>query len=203
MTQHWTLILASQSPARRMMLENAGLTVKTEPAAIDEEAISDSLAAGGASPRDIAAALAETKTARIAARHDDPKTLVIGADQVLSLDGKVFHKPPTHDAALAQLQALQGRTHRLHSAACLGRSGSVVWRHVDEADLTMRPLSDAFIGAYLDEVGVTATQSVGAYQIEGQGVQLFSRIAGSHFTILGLPLLPLLEALRIQGALGT
>lgn len=203
MTGSFRVILASQSAIRRALLEQAGLSIEAKPAAIDEEAITEALLVQGAKPREIADALAEAKTRRLASTHDGHDCLVIGADQVLSLDGEVFHKPVSLEAARQQLTRMSGKTHKLHSAACLARGGSVVWRHVDEAVMTMRPLSASFIDHYLARIDKGALTSVGAYQIEALGVQLFAQISGSHFTILGIPLLPLLDALRVQGALET
>lgn len=203
MTGSLRIILASQSAARRALLEQAGLSIDVHPAAIDEEAIAESLLAEGAKPRDIADALAEAKTRRLASKFNSHDCLVIGADQVLALDKEIFHKPESLEAARQQLMKLSGQTHTLSSAVCLARGGSVVWRYVEEAVMTMRPLSRNFIEQYLNRVGTAALTSVGAYQIEGLGAQLFSKVSGSHFSILGLPLLPLLDALRVQGALET
>jgi septum formation protein len=193
------LVLASASRARRRMLEAAGVAIEVRPAAIDEESIVASLLAEGVRPRDIADALAELKTLR--ASRGLSGRLVLGSDLVLECQGRAFMKPSSRAEAAAQLRTLRGQTHDLWSAACLARNEAVIWRHVGRATLHMRDFSDAFLEAYLDEVGDDVTSSVGCYQIEGCGAQLFTRIDGDHFTIQGLPLLPLLEVLRTQGAL--
>jgi septum formation protein len=181
------------------MLEAAGVTVEVRPVAVDEESIVASLAGDGVKPRDIADALAELKTLRGASGLSN--RLVLGADQVLECEGRPFSKPPSRAAAAAQLRALRGKTHNLWSAACLARNDAIIWRHIGRATLSMRDFSDAFLETYLDEIGDAATSSVGAYHIEALGAQLFARVDGDHFTIQGLPLLPLLEALRTQGLL--
>lgn len=193
------LILASQSAARADMLRRAGLEFDIEPANIDEPALLASLQSEHAQPQDIADALAELKAQRVSNRH--PNDLVIGADQVLACEGEIFAKPKTRALAEAQLAALAGRTHQLISAVCLARSGHAIWRSVDRASLTMRYLSAEDIKRYLEEAGDAVLESVGAYQIEGLGVRLFARIEGDYFTILGLPLISLLQGLRELGAL--
>lgn len=191
------VILASQSAIRRKLLENAGLAVETLPARVDEDEIKLALRAAGASVEDAAIKLAEAKARRVAERI--PGALVIGCDQMLECNGVWFDKPPDRAHAAAHLRALSGKTHRLISAVVAYRNMVRVWHHVDAAKLSVRPLSDAFIATYLDQVGDAALSSVGAYQLEGLGAQLFTRIEGDYFTVLGLPLLPLLGFLRANG----
>ena len=190
------LILASQSTARLLMLRNAGLSFEAKPAPIDERAVEAPLIAERQPPSDIALALAEAKA--VAVSRVEPDAVVIGADQTLEADGVRWTKPRTIDEARQQLESLAGHTHALHSGVAVARNRGVVWGHVDTARLTMRKLSAGFIDRYLAEVGEVALASVGAYQIEGIGIQLFERIDGDFFTILGLPLLPLLSWLRAQ-----
>lgn len=193
-----SLILASASPFRLDMLRRAGLAVEAVPSTIDERAAEAPLLEAGAEPEDVASVFAETKAAEVSGRQGG---LVIGADQVLALDGEILHKPQDMEAARRRLLALSGRTHLLHSAVVLARAGETLWRHTETARLTMRDLDPGFIGRHLAGVGDAALQSVGAYQIEGHGVQLFERIEGDLFTIIGLPLLPLLAELRRQDAI--
>ena len=193
------IILASTSPFRLKMLQDAGVTVEAVAPDVDERAIDETLEGTGVMPEEVAAILAEAKALAVSERH--PEALVIGADQTLSLDEKIFHKPADMEGARRRLLALSGKTHELNSAVVLARAGLVVWRTVEIARLTMRDLDPAFIGRHLGRVGDKALQSVGAYQIEGEGIQLFKTIKGDHFTIVGLPLLPLLNALREQGAI--
>ena len=192
-------ILASTSPFRRDMLLSAGLEFESAAPAIDERAIEASIEDTGLSPEEIATILAEAKAIEVSERH--PGRPVIGCDQTLSLDGEVLHKPQDKEGARRRLLALSGKTHELHSAVVAARDGEAVWRHVSTARMTMRRLDPAFIGRHLARVGEKALSSVGAYQVEGEGVQLFDRIEGSHFTIVGLPLLPLLAFLREQGVI--
>ncbi len=194
-----SLVLASASPARARLLRAAGLDIAVAPVGVDEEAIKASLAQDKAGPDDVATVLAETKADRGSRRA--PGTLVIGADQVLACGEAWFDKPPDMAHARAQLQALRGRTHRLHTAVALARDGSVIWRHVERATLVMRDFTDAYLDDYLAAEGEAVLGSVGAYRLEGLGAQLFSRIEGDHFTIQGLPLLPLLEQLRALNVL--
>ena len=197
-----TLVLASQSAGRRAMLEAAGVPHEAMAAGADEETAKESLRAGGISPRDLADALAELKALRLSQRI--PGALVLGCDQVLALDdGTMLDKPVDRDAAAAQLALLSGRTHSLFSAAVIAENGRAVWRFVDRAKLTMRPLRPMFIEAYLDAEYAHAAGCVGCYRIEGRGAQLFSRIEGSQFTIIGMPLLPLLDYLRTRGIIET
>jgi septum formation protein len=186
------LILASQSAARRMLLKGAGIPFDAAPADIDERGIQQrsSLTA----PGDIAALLAEQKAAFVSLRH--PGRYVVGADQTLSVGDRLFNKPAGREQAAQQLRDLSGKTHELHSAIVLACDGATIFSHVSVAHMTMRQLDDAAIDAYLDEAGDKVTTSVGAYQLEGLGVHLFELIEGDHFTILGLPLLPLLKFLR-------
>lgn len=189
-----SIVLASASPTRAAILRNAGLTFDVAAAGIDETAIKQSLLGDGANGAAIADALAELKAVRVSQRR--PGAFVIGADQVLVCDGALFDKPADLGAARSALLALRGRSHELVSAAVVARDGAPIWRHGDTAYLQMRPFSETFLDHYLADMGQSAVASVGAYQVEGLGIQLFSRITGDHFTILGLPLLPLLDFLR-------
>lgn len=191
------LVLASQSHARQTVLSNAGIPFDAIPADIDERGIAD--ASGLSAPGEIAALLAQQKAAFVSNHH--PGRLVLGADQTLALGARGFNKPADRTAAAKQLRELAGRRHELHSAIAIVRNGITLFADVSIARMTMRPLTDAEIDAYLDVVGDKATSSVGAYQIEGLGVHLFDGIHGDHFTILGLPLLPLLGFLRSQNLL--
>jgi septum formation protein len=184
-----------------MLLANAGLDIAAEPAEFDERAAKAPLHEEGLGADDIAAVLAEAKAGTVSETR--PGALVIGADQTLSCDGERFDKPRSMEEAREQLLRLRGRTHMLHSAVACVRDGETLFRHLDEARLTMRDVTPAFVGHYLARVGNKAFESVGAYQVEGPGIQLFARIEGDFFTILGLPLLPLLAFLRAQGILET
>ena len=191
------LVLASGSSARRLLLENAGLDFEVVPAELDERAAEQPLLDAGAAAEDIALALAMAKATMVSEAH--PGDLVIGADQMLELNGGRLTKPADMEAARRQLLKLSGKTHSLHSAVVCARNGGIVWQHSEPAYLTMRQLTPQFIGRYLAAVGPPALSSVGAYQLEGRGVQLFERIDGDFFAILGLPLLPLLAFLRSEG----
>jgi septum formation protein len=195
------IVLASQSATRVAILRNAGLDFEAVPADVDERALEADLVAGGATAADIAQALAEAKAAAVAAHR--PGAIVIGADQTLDADGERWHKPASRAEARAQLMALSGRTHHLRSAVVGMRGGVVRYRRIDTAAMTMRQFGPDEIDAYLERVGDRALSSVGAYQIEGPGIRLFERIEGDYFTILGLPLLPLLAWLREEGALSS
>jgi septum formation protein len=186
------LILASQSGARKMLLKNAGIAFEAIPADIDERALQQK--SGLTSPGEIAALLAEHKAAFVSTRH--PDRYVVGADQTLALGARLFSKPAGRAEAAAQLRALAGQTHELHSAIAVACDGATLFTDVSVARMTMRALDDAAIDTYLDAAGEAVTSSVGAYQLEGLGVHLFRKIEGDHFTILGLPLLPLLDFLR-------
>ena len=192
------LILASQSAARKQMLEAAGVAFTARAAGVDEDAIKASLSDLGG--RDLADALAELKAVKVSRLF--PEALVLGCDSTVAApDGTLLDKPDSRDAAAAQLRMLAGATHRLSSAAVVAQHGQPVWRHVDTAKLTMRAFSDTFLDAYLDAEWPAIGGCVGGYRIEGRGAQLFARIDGSHFTILGLPLLPLLDWLRMRGVM--
>lgn len=195
------VVLASASAARAALLRAAGITVAIAPAAIDEDAIKAALRADGAGAADVAEALAEMKARRVAPRH--PGALVVGTDQMLDCDGIWFDKPLSLEQARAQLVALRGKAHVLHTAAVVVRDGERLWHTADHARLVMRPFSDGFLDDYLARIGAAALTSVGAYQLESLGIQLFAKIEGDHFTILGLPLLPLLGFLRGQDVLQT
>jgi septum formation protein len=194
-----SVLLASESEARAAMLRAAGLEVEVQPARIDEAALKEALLAEEAAPRDIADALAELKAKRVSGRA--PGRLVLGADQVLVADGALHDKPRDRAEAAKQLRALRGRTHQLLSAAVIARDGAAIWRHVGTARLAMRPFTDRFLEEYLDREGEAVCASVGAYRLEGLGAQLFARVEGDYFTILGLPLLEVLGFLRAQGVL--
>lgn len=186
------LILASQSATRQGLLRNAGIDIEIVAATIDERSVQG--ASGLKAPGDIALHLAHAKAAEVSARY--PGRLVIGADQTLALGNRLFNKPTDRDSAATQLRTLSGATHELHSAVAVLRDGVARFEHAAVARMTMRAMSGEEIFAYLDAAGEAVTRSVGAYQLEGLGAHLFSRIEGDHFTILGLPLLPLLEFLR-------
>ena len=189
------LVLASTSVTRRELLERAGLPVETEKPPVDERQVEE--ASRIVAPERLAARLAAEKA--LAVSRVRPGRLVLGADQVLACDGRIFHRPRDRHDALAQLRELSGRTHHLHSAGCLARDGEpVTWFH-DAAHLSMRPLDDRALNLYLDAVGEQALLGVGCYQVERLGLHLFDRIEGDHTTILGLPLIPLLAALRRLG----
>jgi len=195
------VVLASASATRRQLLAEAGLCVIVDGAAIDEEEIKAAFRAEGAAASVCAEALAEAKAMRVSSRR--PGMLVIGADQILDCDGDWFDKPRDPGAARTQLMALRGRRHGLLTAAAVAKNGALIWHASDRASLTMRRFSDAFLETYLEASGEDILSSVGAYRLEGLGAQLFERVEGDFFTILGLPLLPLLDFLRSHGVLAT
>jgi len=191
------VVLASASAARARLLEQAGLEVVRDPAGIDEAAVKASFRQEGLDAASCAAALAEAKAVRVSARHAE--ALVIGADQILVRDERWLDKPRDKAEARAQLASLRGARHELVTAVAVAQNGAAIWREVDSAFLYMRSFSDEFLSAYLATAGDEVLASVGAYQLESLGAQLFARIEGDYFTILGLPLLPLLEFLRGHG----
>ncbi|CAO3399229.1 nucleoside triphosphate pyrophosphatase [Azospirillum sp. 11R-A] len=191
------LVLASGSRTRAAMLEQAGVTAILDRPLVDEDEVKAAGRAEGVPADAVAEALAELKAQRITRRH--PGALVVGADQMLDCEGRWFDKPADRAAARAQLLDLRGKTHQLVSCAVVVRDGERMWHKTDSARLTMRNFSEAFLDDYLDRVGDEVLHSVGAYQLEGLGAQLFHRVEGDFFTILGLPLLPLLGFLRVHG----
>jgi septum formation protein len=193
------ILLASSSEIRLHLLQAANVPVTVRPARIDEEAVRAALEAEGATPRDLADALAELKARKIADK--EPGALVLGCDQVLDCKSRVYTKPDSREDALEQLRSLRGQTHRLLSAAVLYQEGKPVWRHVGEARLTMRHISDAYLHDYVARNFDSIRHAVGCYKLEEEGVRLFSAIQGDHFTILGLPLLPLLSYLSTRGVI--
>ena len=194
------LILASQSVSRRRMLDEAGVTFDYMPSHIDEEALKESFRSQGLGARPLADALAEIKALRLSAQT--PGAFVLGCDQTLELeDGAMLNKAQDRAEAAAILRRLSGTSHKLHSAAVICEEGNAVWRHIETAKLTVRALSNTFIDSYLDAEWELCRACVGCYRIEGRGAQLFSRIEGTHFAIQGLPLLALLDFLRVRGLL--
>jgi septum formation protein len=193
------IILASGSHARAHMLEQAGIAFSVDVAMVDEQGVKDSLAAETRNPARVAEVLAELKAVRVSARH--PGALVVGADQMLDCEGVWFDKPTDRTAARAQLLALRHKTHRLTSAVVVVRDGKTVWHHTESAKLTMRNFSERFLDTYLEQAGDAVLSSVGTYQLEGLGSQLFLQVEGDFFTILGLPLLALMDFLRENGEL--
>jgi septum formation protein len=194
-----SIILASGSAVRRQILGKAGISFDVVTANVDEEAVKEALLAQGIAPRGIADALAELKAMRVS--QSRPEATVIGCDQVLTLETELFSKSPDIACLRALLLKLRGQTHELFSAIVLAKGGSPVWRHVDRARMTMRAFSDEFLDDYLETEGDALLNSVGGYYYEGRGAQLFSQVVGDFFSILGLPLLPLLTALRDLGAI--
>lgn len=195
------IILASTSATRQAMLRSAGVTFEVEPSGIDEEPIKVAGRQDGISAGDVAVSLAREKALATSGRH--PDAIVIGADQILECDGTWLDKPKDTAAARSHLRLLSGRTHRLETGVVCARDGAVVWSHLARPELTMRSLSEAFIADVVAREGDRCLGSVGAYRLEGPGVQLFERIEGDYFAILGLPLLPLLGFLRESGSLNS
>ena len=189
-----TLVLASQSIHRKNLMENAGLEFKCQPADIDERTIELAIEGTGATPKELALILASAKALDVSQKI--PDAYVIGSDQTLSLNDELFHKPEDMEAARRTLLKLSGQTHTLNSGVSIAKNGETIWQHVSIAELTMRELSPEFIGRHLSDAGENVLTSVGAYQLEKQGVQLFEKIEGDFFTIVGLPMLPLLAQLR-------
>ena len=194
-------LLASSSPVRARLLSNAGIAFQALPAAIDEDAVRQSHQLNGGSARDLADILAEMKSAKLSHKH--PGALVIGADQVLECDDRLFAKPDSREVAAEHLSFLSGRSHRLYSAAVVCQDGRPLWRNVGRVTLTMHRLSPAFIANYIDRSWQDISGSVGCYLIEGEGPRLFSHIDGDFFHILGLPLIELLTWLHIRGDITT
>ncbi len=196
-----TIVLASKSRSRAAVLAGAGVAFEAEDSGVDEAALKTGLLAGGASPRDVAERLGEAKALAVSARR--PDDLVVGADQTLDLAGALYDKPADLAEARAHLTTLRGREHALHGGIVAAERGEVVWRTTETSRLWMRDFSDAFLDGYLARGGTDLLASVGGYQLEGEGAQLFERIEGDYFAILGLPLLPLLGFLRHRGAIPT
>lgn len=197
MTQH--IILASTSEIRRSLLENAGVSVRTEVARIDEEMIKAALEAEGAHPRDIADALAEGKARKVSLKH--PEAIVIGCDQVLDFKGRIYSKPQSMNEAKEHLKSFRNNTHALLSAAVIYENGEPKWRHVGVVRLAMRDFSDNYLEDYVTRNWGSIRHSVGGYKLEEEGVRLFSRIDGDYFTVLGMPLIELLNYLTLRGVL--
>lgn len=195
------LLLASASTIRLQLLRNAGIEATAQPARIDEDSIRLALQTEAAKPRDIADALAEMKARKLADKHTS--ALVLGCDQILAFQGQVYGKPETPTEARAQLGAFRGQTHQLISALVLYDEGKPIWRHISEASLTMRPVSDAYLDDYISRNWPALQHCVGGYKLEEEGVRLFSQINGDYFTILGLPLLPLIGYLGTRGFIAT
>lgn len=193
-----TIILASGSAIRRQILDGAGLDYKVIVKPVDEASIKASMLAEGAKPREIADALAEAKSVRVSRTQPG---LVIGADQIMVMDGQLFDKPKTLEEARARLWAMRGKTHHLIGAVVISEAGQPIWRHMSKTALTVREFTSDFLDAYIEAEGESVLSSVGAYKFEGRGAQLFSHVEGDFFSILGLSLLPVLDYLRERGAL--
>jgi septum formation protein len=192
------ITLASKSAARQAILRNAGVVFEAVGSGVDEDAAKAGLLAEGASPREVADALAELKAFKVSTKRPG---LVIGSDQTLDLDGALFDKVDTVEAARERLKELRGKVHKLHSAVVVARDGRAIWRVVETAKLSVRPFSDAWLDGYLDRNAPDILSSVGCYFLEGEGVQMFDRIDGDYFAILGLPVVGLFDFLRLHGAL--
>jgi septum formation protein len=192
------ITLASKSAARQAILRNAGVVFEAVGSGVDEDAAKAGLLAEGASPREVADALAELKAFKVSTKRPG---LVIGSDQTLDLDGALFDKVDTVEAARERLKELRGKVHKLHSAVVVARDGRPIWRVVETAKLSVRPFSDAWLDGYLDRNAPDILSSVGCYFLEGEGVQMFDRIDGDYFAILGLPVVGLFDFLRLHGAL--
>ena len=192
------IILASGSASRRALLAGAGVEARSIKPNVDESAAKNAMRAEQLSVRDQAMRLAEMKAMKISAREPG---LVIGGDQMLNLDGEAFDKPFDLEGAAAHLRKLSGKSHRLETAIVIAENGELVWRHLARPKLSVRILTDQFIDAYVDRCGDALLSTVGAYQLEGMGAQIFSKIEGDYFSILGLPLLPMLDYLRVRGVL--
>ena len=193
------IILASNSSGRAALLKGAGISFTKKAADLDERAIEEALTVDGVCPdsMDVALVLARAKAEYISQTEKD--AYVIGADQVLALDDKIFEKPVNMDIARNNLLKFRGRTHYLHAGVCVARNGETIWQHVETASMTMRDFSTDFLAEYLVEAGDSVQTSVGAYRLEETGIHLFEKIEGDYFTILGLPLIPLLDFFREQG----
>lgn len=195
------IVLASGSETRATMLRAAGVAFEVERPRLDEAALKAAMLAEGLSPRDLADALAEAKALKVSARRGE--ALVVGSDQVLACEGRVFGKPETPEEAVEQISALMGRTHLLFSAAVVAQAGRPVWRQVAEAKLTMGRLSEGWVRGYVERNWEAIRHSVGGYRIEEEGVRLMARVEGDHFSILGMPLLPLLQWLALRGEIAS
>ena len=192
------IILASKSAARRAVLTGAGVPFEVSVAGVDEDAVKNAMLAEGASPRDVADALAELKAIKVSRSKPG---FVIGSDQTLEFEGKLYDKAETVDGAAERLRTMRGKPHKLHSAVVVAKDGAPIWREIVSATLTMRDFSDEFLASYLELEGQEALGSVGCYRLEGPGAQLFSKIEGDYFAILGLPLMGLLDLFRRHGVL--